>query len=167
MEISANLSYRSASPRALWASILSVVAILSGGVAALYSMGQIQLLEAALSGSPIPTAVAEVRDARQWWIELTDCLVALGAGVAFFMWVYRANQNARDLSGNELEFSPGWSVGWFFVPIAALFMPYRVVAEIWRRQQSRCPARLAEIIGNAPDWNMVGRLCARLSHSLR
>lgn len=31
-----------------------------------------------------------------------------------------------------MEFTPGWAVGWFFVPIANLFKPYQVVAEIYR-----------------------------------
>ena len=31
-----------------------------------------------------------------------------------------------------MEFSPGWSVGWFFVPVAGLFMPYRVLKELWK-----------------------------------
>jgi hypothetical protein len=31
-----------------------------------------------------------------------------------------------------MEFTPGWAVGWFFVPIANLFKPYEAVREIYQ-----------------------------------
>jgi hypothetical protein len=30
-----------------------------------------------------------------------------------------------------MRFTPGWSVGWFFVPILNLFKPYQAMKEIW------------------------------------
>jgi Domain of unknown function (DUF4328) len=54
------------------------------------------------------------------------------ATIAFLVWVYHANRNARALGAEGMEFSPGWSVGWFFVPLAGLVMPFRVVREIWK-----------------------------------
>jgi len=37
------------------------------------------------------------------------------------------------LSGHPMSFTPGWSVGWYFVPIANLFKPYLAMKEIWQR----------------------------------
>ncbi|HJS74675.1 MAG TPA: DUF4328 domain-containing protein [Vicinamibacteria bacterium] len=48
------------------------------------------------------------------------------------LWVYRANANLEVLVPSGSEFTPGWAVGWFFVPIANLFKPYQVVSEIYR-----------------------------------
>jgi len=31
----------------------------------------------------------------------------------------------------EMEFTPGWSIGWYFIPIAALWKPYQAMKEIW------------------------------------
>jgi hypothetical protein len=31
-----------------------------------------------------------------------------------------------------MTYTPGWSVGWFFVPLANLVMPYLVIREIWQ-----------------------------------
>ena len=31
-----------------------------------------------------------------------------------------------------MEDSPGWAVGWYFVPIANLWKPYQAMKEIWR-----------------------------------
>lgn len=55
--------------------------------------------------------------------------------VVFLVWVYRANRNIHRLNISpvtSVRFTPGWSVGWFFVPIMHLFRPYQVIAEIWR-----------------------------------
>jgi hypothetical protein len=50
----------------------------------------------------------------------------------FMFWVYRANRNARALGARDMRYTPGWSVGWFFVPFANLVMPFKVMREIWQ-----------------------------------
>jgi hypothetical protein len=60
--------------------------------------------------------------------------------VAFLMWVYRASTNLRALSGRYLRFTPGWAVGWWFIPFASLVMPYKVVREIWQVSHGSRPA---------------------------
>ena len=47
------------------------------------------------------------------------------------MWTHRANRNARALGATHLQFTPGWAVGWFFIPIANLWKPRQVMREIW------------------------------------
>ena len=37
------------------------------------------------------------------------------------MWIYRAHANLRLVDVDGLIFTPGWSVGWYFVPVASLF----------------------------------------------
>ena len=64
--------------------------------------------------------------------------------LALFFWIYRANKNARALSERALEFSPGWAIGWFFVPLAGWWQPYKVVREIYKA--SRTPH----------DWRNAG-----------
>ena len=54
--------------------------------------------------------------------------------VLFLVWLFRANRNLRAFGVEHLRFTPGWSVGWFFVPILNLWKPYQVVKEI--RDQS-------------------------------
>jgi Domain of unknown function (DUF4328) len=51
--------------------------------------------------------------------------------ILFCFWIHRANSNARALGAERMSFTPGWSVGWFFVPIMNIFRPYQVVREIW------------------------------------
>lgn len=55
----------------------------------------------------------------------------LGTVVVFLMWEYRAHSNLRALKAENVEFTPGWAVGWWFIPILNLFKPFQVMREIW------------------------------------
>lgn len=61
---------------------------------------------------------------------IADLACVLAAFVLVGLWIYRANANAHALGG-DLSVSPGWAVGWFFVPIACLFKPYLAMKETW------------------------------------
>jgi hypothetical protein len=65
------------------------------------------------------------------FVGLAQLVLIVIVTVLFLMWVYTANKNLRALSGLSMRFTPGWSVGWFFVPFANLFKPYQVLKEIW------------------------------------
>jgi hypothetical protein len=45
-------------------------------------------------------------------------------------WIYRANANAHAIGG-DLTVTPGWAVGWYFVPVANLFKPFQAMKETW------------------------------------
>ncbi|SFS06679.1 protein of unknown function [Dyella sp. OK004] len=48
------------------------------------------------------------------------------------MWIHRAAANTRALGASGLSFTPGWAVGWHFIPFANLVKPYQAMSEIWR-----------------------------------
>jgi len=65
-------------------------------------------------------------------------LLALGelalralCAIFFLMWLYRSFNNLSVLGARNLEFSPGWSIGWWFVPFANFVMPFKVVRELY------------------------------------
>lgn len=62
---------------------------------------------------------------------LMQAALAILTGITFLRWVHRANKNLRACAGVPMAFTPGWCVGWYFIPIANLFMPYRAMREIW------------------------------------
>lgn len=68
---------------------------------------------------------------RQGIIGIAAGIIVLTQMILFFVWVYRANKNVRALGAQGLRFTPGWAVGWFFVPIAHFWKPYQVVKEIF------------------------------------
>jgi len=59
--------------------------------------------------------------------------------IIFMVWVYRAMARARELTPT-LTITPGWAVGWFFVPVASLWMPYGVMTEIVEGSGVNAPA---------------------------
>lgn len=47
------------------------------------------------------------------------------------IWIYRAAANAQAVDPIPQAIKPGWSVGWYFIPIANLWMPFRAMRETW------------------------------------
>ena len=45
-------------------------------------------------------------------------------------WIYRASENAHAMT-EQMSISPGWAVGWYFVPFANLIKPFHAMREIW------------------------------------
>src|SRR5581483_2278531 len=64
-------------------------------------------------------------------------LGALVFGAIFFgIWIHRAARNLRGLGRTGMQFTPGWCVGWFFVPFANLVRPAKAMSEVWRASES-------------------------------
>src|SRR5262245_61248809 len=114
----------------LWLQLaMLVVAVLSGiaehGVLVALRDGEFESESAAV-------AAATANDIRQGLIGLVQFIVVVTSAVLFLRWIHRANWNARALGAQGMEFSPGWSIGWYFVPFANLWKPYQAMREIWR-----------------------------------
>ncbi|MDE2763285.1 MAG: DUF4328 domain-containing protein [Gemmatimonadota bacterium] len=65
-----------------------------------------------------------------WAIVMAGAAVA--SAVLVLVWIHRANHNARALGATGLKMTPGWAVGWYFVPIAWFWKPYQAMKEIWQ-----------------------------------
>jgi LSD1 subclass zinc finger protein len=59
-------------------------------------------------------------------------LIVIPTIVLFCMWMYRSYANLRLMGVRGLLYSPGWAVGYFFIPILNLFRPCQVAQEMWR-----------------------------------
>ncbi len=75
---------------------------------------------------------AGANDARQQLVAISYLVVFFVSVVLIAQWIYSANQNARNLGAEGMEYSPEWSVGWYFIPIATLWKPYQAMKEIWK-----------------------------------
>ena len=71
-------------------------------------------------------------DSRQATIAMVGVTVYLITSIPFLMWIYRANLNCRGFGANEMKFTPGWSVGYFFIPFVNLVRPYQAMKQIWQ-----------------------------------
>ena len=61
----------------------------------------------------------------------------LSTVVLFLMWFHRAYKNLTPLGAVGLQYSPGWTIGAWFIPIGNLFIPYRIAKEIWVKSGER------------------------------
>jgi len=105
----------------LWISLgLIIISMLSDFM-------QINLLSGSFS-----QAEAESNDARQQIIVVLRLVAMAVAGFAFLKWVLLANFNCHGFGVPGMKFTPGWSIGWYFIPIANFWKPYQAMKEIWK-----------------------------------
>jgi hypothetical protein len=116
-------------------TIISFVAVISGYL-------QSQLLNKALNGEVISEATATANDAREGVIGIIQSIVLILGIIVFLVWVYRVSTNLHSLEKPRMKFTPGWAVGWFFVPFASLVQPYKAVAEIHKASNPKIDPNL-------------------------
>ncbi|NGM50441.1 DUF4328 domain-containing protein [Caulobacter sp. 602-2] len=64
-------------------------------------------------------------------VTLLYVAVFIIAGFLGLKWTYRVSMNANAMVP-DLTISPPWAVGWYFVPIASLFTPFKAMEEAWK-----------------------------------
>jgi hypothetical protein len=135
--------------------------ITRAAVAALYVDMVLEALSAALSiadpGGPGDLAAIPA------FVVLIACFILVGR------WIYVTNANAHLLS-DDMTVTPGWAVGWYFVPFANLVKPYQGMKETW--QASHYAGGLHEETETAllPWWwglwiltNILGNISMQIS----
>ncbi|WP_144392093.1 DUF4328 domain-containing protein [Pleionea sediminis] len=60
-------------------------------------------------------------------------IMVILCSIVFIIWFHRAYKNLIAFGLERLSYSPGWSIGYWFIPIVNLFRPYQVAKEIWQR----------------------------------
>ncbi|MFC3077126.1 DUF4328 domain-containing protein [Phenylobacterium terrae] len=64
-------------------------------------------------------------------VALLQLVIWVIAAFLVLKWIYRTKLNAHELA-TGLQTSPGWAVGWFFVPVVSLWMPFESLRETWK-----------------------------------
>lgn len=64
-------------------------------------------------------------------VAILEILLRVAVIVFFLIWEYRSFNNLSALKARNLEYSPGWAVGWWFIPFANLVKPFQVIRELW------------------------------------
>ena len=73
---------------------------------------------------------ASANDMRHGSIGMAEVSVFVLSGIFILMWIYKAHKNAIEYGLNK-EFTAGWAVGSFFVPIINLFRPFQAMVELY------------------------------------
>ncbi len=124
--------FASGHSRAQWVKILLLVGVVLDLIAIVSGYFQIDLLSKVMAGQTITEAEAAANDSRQQIIGILQVLAFLTTTIFFLMWFHRAHRNLPALGAHNLRFSPGWAVGYCFIPIVSLYRPYQVAEEIWK-----------------------------------
>ena len=102
-------------------------------------------------------------------LSIVSLVAMIGCFILVGCWIYRASANAHTLS-DEMTISPGWAVGWYFVPFANLVKPYQAMREIWMASHFRGNWHGEPTPGLLVGWwslwivtNILGNLSLRFS----
>jgi Domain of unknown function (DUF4328) len=124
-------TFRSARTRARWTmALLALTAALAIVSAVLWAVhiGVVRDYEQGLTDA-VRAQDSENVAFGMWGFML---LMFVPTAIAWLLWQYRAHANLRALGAANLSYSPGWAVGWWFIPFANIVMPYLTVRELWK-----------------------------------
>jgi len=62
-------------------------------------------------------------------------VLLLASAVVWLLWQSRSHSDLPILGSSGLGFTPGWTVGWWFIPFANVVQPYRAMSELWRASE--------------------------------
>ena len=73
-----------------------------------------------------------INDLIQQLIGIIQFSLYIITGIVFLRWIYFSNSNSRSLGASGMQFTPGWAIGYYFVPFLNFYKPYRAMKEIWK-----------------------------------
>lgn len=81
-----------------------------------------------------------------------NAAIALITVIIFAMWIYRAAANVVAARVPGFSYTPGWAVGWYFIPIANLFKPFSAMRQIWNASHGERDRQLNHTSGLLALW---------------
>ncbi len=124
-------SFSSPEASGKWAKGLLVASLILAAVAVISGLLQIELLSRLAEGSNYTIEEVNQNDSRQALIGLLQVLLVVGTAIPFLIWFYRVHKNLPILGQTGLLFTPGWAVGFFFVPLFNLVRPFQAMRAAW------------------------------------
>jgi hypothetical protein len=114
-----------------------------------------------VSGGPanLDAEAEEISTAElmQGLVALLQFFVYVVTAAAFLVWLHRAYKNLPAF-GVRTAHSPGWAVGYWFIPFANLVRPYQTVKEMWIKGDPGMDfsERVAEPVTSPRPTTLVG-----------
>jgi hypothetical protein len=71
-------------------------------------------------------------DMREGAVGGTAFVLTIATIIVFARWILLAHRNLPALGARVIDFTPGWAVGTFFIPILNLWKPYQAMKSLWR-----------------------------------
>lgn len=124
-----------------WSKILIIISIGMHVVAVASGFMEYQFLTKILDGtyryinSEELYFLAESNDFREMIVGIIQVLLFIIQGIVILMWIYRVNKNLHAFGVKEMNYTPGWAVGWYFIPLLSLWKPYQAMKEIFIKSE--------------------------------
>lgn len=111
-----------------WAAIILLG--LSALIALLEIGANLVLLSEVDSGEPLGEFTVGL--ALVGVVAILHVLCFIACAIAFIVWMHRAYANLDAFGATGRAYSRGWTIGAWFIPFANLWLPYKVMQEIWQ-----------------------------------
>lgn len=112
-------------------SLLAVNVVLAAAMV-LLRISEIGLLQRIGRGGLVSADEAARSDQRVAIVTGIQLALLILTGIVWLVWQHRAQANLHASRVRELQYTPGWAVGWWFVPFANLVKPFQTVRELWK-----------------------------------
>lgn len=122
--------------RARWTTYLLWVCLVLDVIAVGSGIMQGALLTRIARGDQVGPDVADANDAREHLIGMIQIGAFILTGIVWLVWLYRAYANLRLVGSKKSQFTPGWAVGYWFVPLFNLIRAYQIVVDLWLRSDN-------------------------------
>ena len=83
-------------------------------------------------------------------VAVVQLLTLVVTGIVWLVWQHRGQANLIAARVTGLRFTPGWAVGWWFVPFANLVKPFQTMRELWKASGGE------EDWGHSRTWSLIG-----------
>ncbi|MFT6927829.1 MAG: hypothetical protein ACJAZP_003474 [Psychromonas sp.] len=159
-----------------WIRYVLYAQILIAVLAIIFQFIEYQLLAAFDQGvySSLPAAYADAELAINILqiIGIASLLAFIASALLILPWIYRANSNARQFGAQKMNYTPAWSIAYYFIPVFNLWKPYQAMKEIWLASNNPVEQRFSKSTPILPIWwtlwlisNLLGQSIFRLSAS--
>ena len=135
--------------------LLLKATILISLVAAISSMLEVKLINDMTTGNFDNSTIedqANINDLRQQLIGIIQFSLFIITGIVFLRWIYFSNSNSRSLGASGMQFTPGWSIGYYFVPFLHIYKPYIAMKEIWKTSKDPKNWEMIKTPSLFPQW---------------
>jgi hypothetical protein len=132
----------------------AVVSLISSGL-------QLELLS-----RPFTDEEGRSNDLREGAVGGAVMVLTLSTIVVFARWILLSHRNLPALGARVLDVTPGWAVGYFFIPIINLWKPYQAMKSLWRFSHDANKPEVQDVPWVLPTWWTLWLMSTILGNAL-
>jgi hypothetical protein len=96
---------------------------------------EVALLGEVIGGRSTDIEALQVNNDRIITLGTVGIVGLVVTAVAWWVWQYRAQANLVSVGRRSLDHGPWGAVGWWLVPVANLWMPFKTMRELWKASE--------------------------------